>query len=171
MAEEIISVKQYLTFILEEELFSLPIFKVREVVELSRITKVPKAQEFMVGIINLRGNVVPVVDLRIKFGLKLKAFSQDTSIIITEVRINDEIVIVGLLVDAVKEVIDLLDGQLEETPAIGMNLDRKFITAIGKREDSFIIILDIDNVFSGKELESVKESMSLQDTLNKEPVH
>jgi purine-binding chemotaxis protein CheW len=147
-------VKQYLTFGLDQEVFAIQINKVREVVELSRITKVPQAEDYMVGIFNLRGNVVPVIDLRIKFGLTRKDYSQDTSIIIVEALQKENSIVVGALVDAVREVVDIDNQHLEEPPSIGMKLERRFITAIGKRENQFVIVLDMDKVFTESELES-----------------
>jgi chemotaxis signal transduction protein len=158
MENEGVQVRQYLNFTLAGEIYAIQIFKVREVVELSRITRVPQAEDYMVGVINLRGNVVPVVDLRIKFGLPAAEYDRDTSIIIAEAAKADGVVVVGALVDSVREVIDLDEKHLEPPPSIGMKLERKFITAIGRRDDSFIIILDIDQVFSQAELEAVAGS-------------
>jgi purine-binding chemotaxis protein CheW len=159
MENEGLQARQYLTFTLDREVFAIQIFKVREVVELSRITKVPQAEDYMIGVINLRGNVVPVVDMRIKFGLAKSEYTRDTSIIIAEASKAEGDIVVGALVDSVKEVIDLDEKQLEPPPGIGMRLERKFVTAIGRRDDGFIIILDIDKVFSSAELEAVAGSV------------
>ena len=149
---------QYLTFKLDEELFALDISKVREVLDLTAITKVPRTPEYMLGVINLRGSVVPVVDLRIKFGMTRSEKTVNTCIIITEVMVDEETVILGALVDSVQEVIDLEPGDLEPPPKIGARLNTDFIKAMGKHNDKFIIILFIDKVFSTSELVMVQHA-------------
>ncbi|MBI4979235.1 MAG: chemotaxis protein CheW [Spirochaetes bacterium] len=149
--------KQYLTFILDRELFAFEVLKVKEVLEVTRITKVPKTPSFMTGVINLRGGVVPVIDLRLKFEMNGNSHTVDTAIIIVETEFDGEIIIIGALVDAVKEVIRLDSSQIEVPPKVGMNVSGEFIDNIGKKGDDFIIILDSSKVFSKKELEYVKE--------------
>jgi len=149
---------QYLTFRLDEELFALDIAKVREVLDLTAITRVPRTPEYMLGVINLRGSVVPVVDLRLKFGMTKSEKTVNTCIIITEVMVDDETVILGALVDSVQEVIDLEPGDLEPPPKIGARLNTDFIKAMGKHNDRFIIILYIDKVFSTSELAMVQHA-------------
>jgi purine-binding chemotaxis protein CheW len=143
---------QYLTFKLEEEIFSLDISKVREVLDFTRITKVPQTPDFMLGVINLRGSVVPVVDMRLKFGLSKTETTVNTCIIIVEIELDSETTVLGALVDSVQEVMELDPEQIEPPPRIGTRLNTKFIKGMGKRDDQFVIILDIDKVFSADEL-------------------
>lgn len=147
---------QYLTFTLDGEVFALEIAKVREVLEFDSVTRVPRTPEFMRGVINLRGNVVPVVDLRLKFGLSPTQATVDTCIVIVEVDIDGEPTVLGALADAVQEVIELEARLIEPPPRIGARLRTEFIRGMGRRDDEFLIILDIDRVFSGDELLAVK---------------
>ena len=155
---EIIEMTQYLTFKLEEEIFALDISKVREVLDFTTITKVPRTPEFMRGVINLRGNVVPVVDMRLKFGMTKTENTVNTCIIIVEINLDGETTVLGALADAVHEVIELGAGQIEPAPKIGTRLKTDFIQGMGKRDEGFIIILDIDRVFSANELVLVQEA-------------
>ena len=153
--ENITETAQYLTFRLEEEVFALDISQVREVLDFTAITKVPRTPEFMRGVINLRGSVVPVVDMRLKFGMSRTEQTLNTCIIIVEINIEGDRLILGALADSVQEVIELGPGQIEPAPRIGTRLDTDFIKGMGKRDDAFIIILDIDRIFSMDELASV----------------
>ena len=155
---EIIETTQYLTFKLEEEIFALDISKVREVLDFTPITKVPRTPEFMRGVINLRGNVVPVVDMRLKFGMTKTENTVNTCIIIVEINLDGETTVLGALADAVQEVIELESGQIGPAPKIGTRLTTDFIQGMGKRDEGFIIILDIDRVFSADELSLVQEA-------------
>ena len=146
---------QYLTFTLDGELFALDIAKVREVLEFTSVTKVPRTPDFMRGVINLRGNVVPVLDLRLKFGMSRTEKTVSTCVIITEVAIDGEPTVLGALADAVQEVLELEPGQIDPPPRIGTRLDTAFIRGMGKRDDRFLILLDIDRVFTAAEIDLV----------------
>jgi purine-binding chemotaxis protein CheW len=146
---------QYLTFTLGEEVFALDIVQVREVLDFTPVTRVPRTPEFMRGVINLRGNVVPVVDMRMKFGLDATEQGVNTCIIIVEVSVDGETTVLGALADSVREVLDLEPDQIEPAPRIGTRLNTEFIKGMGKQDEQFIIILDIDRIFSRTELESV----------------
>ncbi len=150
--------EQYLSFKIGEELFAVDVAKVREVLEIMPITKIPRAPEFMKGVINVRGTVVPVVDLRIKFGMDEAEDTVDTCIVVMEVEMETETIVLGTKVDAVEEVVDLDSDQIEPAPKIGTHLNTEFIKGIGKREDKFIILLDIDKMFSSEELSLVREA-------------
>ncbi len=153
MSIEIISeVRQYLTFKLKDEVFGVDVAQVREILDFIKITKVPQTPDFMCGVINLRGNVVPVVDMRLKFGLEKTETTVNTCIIVVEVNLDGENTILGALVDSVQEVFELDPKDIEPAPKIGTKLKTDFIKGMGKREDTFIIILNIDNVFSSEEL-------------------
>jgi purine-binding chemotaxis protein CheW len=153
MAETgIVQATQYLTFGLGEEVFGLEIAQVREVLDYTPITRVPRMPGFMRGVINLRGAVVPVVDLRLKFGMSETERSVNTCIIIVEIDLEGERTVLGALADSVREVIDLEQGQIEPAPRIGTSLRAEFIRGMGKRDEGFIILLDVDRVFSTQEL-------------------
>ena len=152
----IMEMTQYLTFKLDAEVFALDISKVREVLDFTTVTKVPRTPEFMRGVINLRGSVVPVVDLRLKFGMSKTEKTVNTCIIIVEVTVDNETTILGALADSVQEVMDLTPDQIEPAPKIGTRLKTEFIRGMGKRDNRFVIILDIDKIFSTDELAMVQ---------------
>ena len=155
---------QYLTFRLGEEVFALDITQVREVLDYTAITRVPRMPEFMRGVINLRGSVVPVVDLRLKFGMSATERTVNTCIIIAEVAIGGERTLLGALADSVQEVIDLSAGQIEPPPRLGTSIHADFIRGMGKRDERFVIILDVDRVFSSDELSLVQDDGSGEET-------
>ena len=157
---EIKEVAQYLTFKLGEELFALDVSQVQEILDVTAITKVPRSADFMRGVINVRGNVVPVADLRVKFGLPPTETTLDTRIVVMEVLIENEATILGALADSVHNVMDIGRHQIEPPPRIGAKQDARFIKGIGKQEDQFIIILDIDKVFSGEEILALPKTVS-----------
>jgi len=148
---------QFLTFKLGDEVFALDITKVREVLDFTTVTKVPRTPEFMRGVINLRGSVVPVVDLRLKFGMTKTESTVNTCIIITEVTVDNDTTILGALADSVQEVLDLDAASIAPPPRIGTKLKTEFIKGMGKQNDRFIIILDVDKVFSSDELAMVTQ--------------
>jgi purine-binding chemotaxis protein CheW len=148
---------QYLTFILDEEIFALDISTVREVLDFTKITKVPQTPDFMVGVINLRGSVMPVVDMRLKFGLSKTKLTVNTCIIIVEIELDGEITMLGALVDSVQEVIELDPEHIEPPPRLGTRLNTKFIKGMGKQDERFLIIVEIDKVFSMDELAIAQE--------------
>ena len=154
---EINDTKPYLTFILGEELFAVDVNKVREVLDLTKITRVPQTPEYMKGVINLRGNVVPVIDFRLKFGMKETEKTIDTCIIVLELKVDDEMIIVGILADSVREVFELDPGQIEAPPKIGTKFNVEYLYGIGKKDDEFLMMLNIDKAFSFDEINFVQE--------------
>lgn len=154
--EEVMETTQYLTFKLDKEVFALDITKVREVLDFTTVTKVPQTPDFMRGVINLRGSVVPVVDMRLKFGMGITEKTVNTCVVIVEITLDGEATVLGALADSVQEVMDLEPNQIEPAPKIGTRLRTEFIKGMGKRDEHFIIILDIDEVFTSDELASVK---------------
>ena len=147
--------RQYLTFQLDEEIFAIDVVNVREILEFTTVTKVPQTPEFMRGVINLRGSVVPVLDMRLKFGMSVTEKTINTCIVVVEVAMEDENVIIGALVDSVQEVFELDPESIEPAPRIGIQLRNGFIKGMGKKDDRFVIILDIERVFSYEELSGV----------------
>jgi purine-binding chemotaxis protein CheW len=149
----------YLTFTLQGERYAVDVSKVREVLELTKITKVPKTPDFMRGVINLRGSVVPVIDLKLKFGMGTTEQTIDTCIVVMEVSIEQgEITVLGSLADSVNEVIEMDPDQIEPAPEIGTSMNTEFIKGMGKQEEDFVIILDIDRVFSEEDMEVIKNT-------------
>lgn len=146
---------QYLTFNLDQEVFAVDVGRVREILELSSITKVPRTPGFMRGVINLRGSVVPVIDLRLKFGMTVTEQTVNTCIIVVEVQMDDETIVLGALADSVQEVIEMEPEQIAAAPHIGTQLNTDFIRGMGKHEGRFVMILDIDRIFSSEELASI----------------
>jgi purine-binding chemotaxis protein CheW len=148
---------KFVTFNLDAETYALPIGQVREVLEFTTVTKMPQTPPFVRGVINLRGNVLPVVDLRLKFGMKRTEKTLETRVIVVEVSVDGEATVLGALADSVKDVIDLPQAEIGPPPKIGTRLRTEFIKGIGRRDDDFIIILDIERVFTLEELSQVGE--------------
>lgn len=146
---------RYLTFRLGDELFAINVFKTREVLDISHITRVPTAPGYLRGVVNVRGNAIPVVDLRNKFGLPAVADTLHTRIIVMELHLDDQTVVVGGLADAVHEVIELEPHEINDPPSLGMRWRTDLILGLGRRDERFIIILDIERVFSTEELSSI----------------
>lgn len=149
--------RQYLTFTLAEEVFAMDVSNVREILEFTTVTKVPKTPDYMRGAINLRGSVVPVLDMRLKFGLPVSENTVHTCIVVVEVSLEEETTVIGALVDSVQEVFELEPEQIEPAPRIGTQLNTEFIKGMGKKDDGFIIILDVNKVFSSDELLALEE--------------
>lgn len=149
---------QYLTFKLADEIFALDVAKVREILEFTTITKVPQTPEFMRGVINLRGSVVPVIDMRLKFGMSATEQTINTCIIVVEVTLDGDTTILGALADSVQEVVEMEPEQIEPAPHIGTRLNTEFIKGMGKHEEHFVMILDIDKVFSEQEMAALQTS-------------
>lgn len=143
---------QYLTFKLDQETYALDITQVREVLDFSEFTKVPRMPEFMRGVINLRGGVVPVVDLRLKFGMTRTEKTIDTCVIIIDLDIDGQDTLLGALADSVQEVLSIEPDQILSPPKIGTRLNTDFIKGMGKKDDEFVIIIDIDKIFSLEEV-------------------
>ena len=156
-AKELLETNQYLAFNLDSEIFAIDISKVREVLEFDKVTRVPQTPDMMKGVINLRGSVVPVVDMRIKFGMGETEKTVNTVIIIIEIELDGTSTMIGALVDSVQEVIDLDSEHIEPPPKIGTKLNTEFIRGMGKQGDQFMIILDIEKVFSSEELDFVQQ--------------
>ena len=155
--ENIAGEGQFLTFRLGEEVYALEITRVREVLDYTAITRVPRTPEFMKGVINLRGGVVPVIDLRLKFGMSQTVKTVNTCIIIVEITIDEEKTLLGALADSVQEVITLDDAQIEPPPRLGSRINTEFLRGMGKQNEDFIMIINIDRVFSVEELSDLLE--------------
>ncbi|HNS55071.1 MAG TPA: chemotaxis protein CheW [Syntrophales bacterium] len=137
---------KYLTFSLAGEEYGIGILKVREIIGMMPITPVPRTPDFVKGVINLRGKVIPVIDLRLRFGLEAAAYTERTCIIVVEILGDAGAVPMGIVVDAVSEVLSIRGGDIENTPAFGVKLNTDFILGMAKTEGSVKILLDIDRV-------------------------
>jgi purine-binding chemotaxis protein CheW len=137
-----------LTLELQGEIFAIPATQVREILDMVAVTDVPGADPFVNGLINVRGRVVPLADLRRKFAMEPCAATIDTRIVVIEVALDGEPIIVGIRADKVYEVTELPASSLEETPRLGLRWRPEFITCIGKRDGAFIAVLDMAQVFS-----------------------
>lgn len=149
--------RQYMTFKLGDELFAIDVAQVREVLEVSQITKVPTAPAYMRGVVNVRGQATPAVDLRQRFGLPKGIDTVHTRIIVMELDLDGEAAVLGGIADSVHEVIELEPANIDPPPRIAMRWRTDFIQGMGKRGDDFIIILDINAVFSSQELALVRD--------------
>lgn len=143
---------QFLTYSLGKEIFALDISSVREVLELTPVTEIPRTPEFMCGVINLRGHAVPVVDMRQKLGMSKAESTVNTCIIIVEVQFGGEPTIMGAMVDSVREVFEMSQSAIEPAPHLGTAISADYIEGMGRQGDQFIIIVDISKVFSEEEL-------------------
>ena len=145
----------YITFRLGDELFAINVVQVREVLDMSVITRVPRAPSYMRGVVNVRGSAIPVVDLRVKFGLPPSADTVNTRIVVLELRLDGETVVVGGIADSVHDVMELEPSQIEEAPRMAMRWRAELVQGMGKRGDEFVIILDIDKVFSSDDVAQI----------------
>ncbi len=146
---------KYLTFKLAAEEFGLEILKVQEIIKMMDITKVPRTPDFIRGVINLRGKVIPVIDLRLKFGMETKETTDKTCVIVVQVKRAGAVVIMGTIVDEVSEVLDVTAEQIEPPPEFGTSVDTAFILGMGKVGKKVIMLLDVDKVLSAGELAAV----------------
>jgi purine-binding chemotaxis protein CheW len=140
--------QQYLTFMLGGEVFAIGILAIKEIIEYGNLTEVPMMPDYIRGVINLRGSVVPVVDLSARFGRKNTELTRRTCIVIIEVASDQEKQVIGVVVDAVNEVLEIQADQIEPPPAFGAKIRTDFIRGMGKVEEKFVIILNVDNVLS-----------------------
>jgi purine-binding chemotaxis protein CheW len=148
---------KYLTFKLGNEEYGLEILKVREIIGVMDITKIPRAPEFIRGVINLRGKVNPIVDTRVKFEMETVEDTELTCIIIVEVFKNKEAIEMGIIVDTVSEVLDIQESEIEDTPEFGGGIDTKFILGMAKAKDGVKILLDINKVLTGEDFKEINK--------------
>jgi purine-binding chemotaxis protein CheW len=149
--------QQYLTFGLGNETFAVDVAKTKEVLDDIKITRVPQTPAYMLGVLNLRSSVVPVIDMRLKFGMEQVEQTVDSCILVLEVSVDDDTIVVGALADSVREVLDILPDQIEPPPRLGTKLNTDFIHGMDNCDGEFVIILDIDHVFSVEELAVVTD--------------
>jgi len=150
--------KQFLTFRIGNENYGLELSQTREIIEYSGITEVPLMPKFLRGVINLRGEVVPVVDLAVRLGRNSIEVQRRTCIIVVELTNNDQHHVLGLLADAVSEVIEMDDESIEDAPSFGANIRAEFIQGIAKQGEEFVVLLDANNALSIRELAHLVEA-------------
>lgn len=149
---------KYLTFVLGKESYGVAVLKIREIIRMQDITLVPQMPEYIKGVINLRGKIIPVVDLRIKFGLSKAETTERTCIVVVQVSLpSRNSLAMGMVVDAVEEVINIGTGDIEETPDFGAKLDTEYILGMAKIKSAVKTLLDIDKVVAAETIETLKQ--------------
>ncbi len=150
---------KYLTFILAEEEYGIGILKIKEIIGMMPITSVPRTPKFVKGVINLRGKVIPVIDLRLRFGMEKLEYTERTCIIVVEIDGQTGTILIGAVVDAVSEVLNIKGEDIEDTPAFGAKLDTQYILGMAKMEGGVKILLDIDQVLNTDELSALEKTI------------
>jgi purine-binding chemotaxis protein CheW len=149
---------QYLTFVLAGEVFAMGILAIKEIIEYADLTVVPMMPEYVRGVINLRGAVVPVIDLSVRFGKASSPVTKRTCIVIIEIMANSERHVLGVVVDAVNAVLDIPAGEIEPPPAFGASIRTDFIQGMGKVNGKFVVLLDVDHVLAADEMDVLVET-------------
>lgn len=152
MAEES---NKFLTFDLGEENYAIEILKIKEIIGMMDITRVPRLPDFIKGVINLRGQIIPVIDLRLKFGLESRGYDDRTSIIVVEFETENAVLTSGIVVDTVDEVIDIDKGNIEPPPQYGTDVDQAFLTGMGKVNEQVVMLLDVVKILSSDEIKKL----------------
>ena len=145
--------QQYLTFVLAGEVFAMGILAIKEIIEYADLTEVPMMPEYVRGVINLRGAVVPVIDLSVRFGKPSSPVTKRTCIVIIEIEARHERHVLGVVVDAVNAVLDIPAAEVEPPPAFGASIRTDFIRGMGKVNGKFVILLDVDHVLAAEEMD------------------
>ncbi len=149
---------KYLTFRLGNEEYGIGILKVKEIIGMMPITPIPQTPPYVKGVINLRGKVIPVIDLRLRFNMEEAEYTERTCIIVVEVQLGSEHIMIGIVVDAVSEVAQIKEEDIEATPSFGTTLDTSYILGMAKTDNSVKILLDIDQVLTQEELAALERS-------------
>ncbi len=158
-----IDTTEHLSFRLEDNLFAVNVLKVREILDFCPVTKVPQTPDHMLGVLNLRGHVVPIIDLRRKFGMPEIEPTRDSCIIVLEISLGEEKLTIGVVADEVQEVLDLSADQIEPPPRLGSGIDTRFIDGMGKQGEYFLILLNVDRVFTCEETEQLHQAFTPAD--------
>lgn len=151
-------INSYLTFKLGEEEFAAHVGKVLNILEMTRITEIPKSPDYMKGVINLRGSVLPVIDTRIKFGMTPTEYTPNTCIVVMDIDMDGDSIHVGALVDSVQAVLEIDDAQILPPPSIGHKYRSEFIEGVANINETFIMILNMDEVFSSEEAHNLQDT-------------
>lgn len=159
-------INSYLSFRIGEETFASHVSNVLNIIEMTKVTKVPQAPDYMKGVINLRGSVLPVIDTRMKFGMEEIAYTKDTCIIVLDVKVDNEEIFIGTIVDAVEEVLEIEKNDILPPPKIGSRFKSEFITGMYKKGDEeFIMLLNMELIFSAEDLDLAKEISQVREKM------
>lgn len=150
---------KFLTFVLGEEIYGLPIKKAKEIIGMMEVAHIPKTQGYIKGVINLRGKIIPIIDLRLRFGMAEKAYTERTCVIVIEVNAHESQRLVGIAVDTVSEVVNIQKREIEPTPEYDAQIEGNFLIGLGKIKEKVILILDIDKVLNREELAQIKQEL------------
>lgn len=150
--------EQFVTFMIADEMYGVPVLKVQEIIGMTRITAVPNSLLFMRGVIDLRGDIVPVIDMRLKFSMEESLYSNFTVIIIVEVKEQ----LVGMIVDSVSDVLSLPVSTIQDTPQFNTRINTSYISGMSRMDNSLIIVLDVDKILSVDELEQIDADSMIQ---------
>jgi purine-binding chemotaxis protein CheW len=153
---------KFLSFILGEEVYGIPIKKAKEIIGMMEITHIPKMRDYIKGVINLRGKIIPIVDLRLRFGLTERDYDERTCIIVIEVKTQETQRMMGMVVDAVAEVVTIPAGDIEPPPEIGTQVEGAFLIGLGKTKERVIMLLEMDMIVNREELAKIKTELSIE---------
>ncbi len=151
-------IEQYLTFEVDKEIYGIHILKIREIKGWEGVREVPNTPDFMKGVINLRGIMVPVIDMRLRFGMNDVEYTPTTVVIVVSVKVDEEEILIAFVVDAVSDVIDISEDNYRDIPTFGCKIDARYMTGMAVVDDKTIILLDVDNVMQDEELEIIREN-------------
>ncbi len=155
----IIKTGKYLTFTLADEEYGIGILKVKEIIGMMTITSVPRTPDFVKGVINLRGKVIPVIDLRVKFGMPSIDYTDRTCIVVVEIDANDMTIQIGIVVDSVSEVLNIKEEEIENAPSFGTSINTDYILGMAKIDSGVKILLDIDKVLSAEDITAIEKTV------------
>ncbi len=153
---------RFLSFTIDNENYCMDILRVKELMGMTKITPLPRTPNFIRGVINLRGQIIPIIDLRLKFGLEFKEYTKRSSIIVVEVSYDNENMFMGLVVDSIQEVINIPDNKMSKIPYINAKIKSEYIKSIANTKDGMKIVLDVLKVLNEEELATVKETTEMQ---------
>lgn len=158
---------RFLSFVLNEEEYCIEILKIKEIMGMTSITSIPQTPDFIKGVINLRGQIIPIIDLRLKFGIQYKEYTDRTCIVVVELDYNQEITLMGIVVDSIQEVINLPEDKISKVPYINAKIKSEYIEGIAESGDTIKIVLDITKVISEEEFVLIKDIDNRSNRLNK----
>jgi purine-binding chemotaxis protein CheW len=157
---------KFLSFLLGEEIYAIPIKKAKEIIGMMAITHIPKLQGYMRGVINLRGKIIPIMDLRLRVGMAEQAYTERTCIIIVEVGAQGNQRLVGIAVDAVSEVVTIQTDNIEAPPEFDTQIEGSFLTGLGKLKEKVVLILEIEKILNREELAGLKQQLNLEQEIS-----
>lgn len=152
------NLEQFVTFMIDNELYGVSVLKVQEIIGITQITHIPNSLAYMKGVINLRGMVVPVVDMRIRFSMSERSYDLTTVILVVDVMERS----IGMIVDSVSDVLDLPHEKIQQTPHFSANIDTDYIRSIGNNEGQLVIILDVDRVLNHEDLKKIESDINIK---------